>query len=75
MLTLQSLEPASDSVSPSLSAPPSHFVSLKNKQTIKIKKKKDVVIERGTWLAQLVEHVTLDLGVVSLSPTLSVEIT
>ena len=26
----------------------------------------------GTWLAQLVEHVTLDLGVMSLSPTLSV---
>ena len=24
---------------------------------------------RGTWLAQLMEHVTLDLGVVSLSPT------
>ena len=26
------------------------------------------LILRGTWLAQSVEHVTLDLGVVSLSP-------
>ena len=29
----------------------------------------------GAWLAQLVEHVALDLGVVSSSPMLSVEIT
>ena len=29
----------------------------------------------GTWLAQLEECVTLDLGVVSSSPTLGVEIT
>ena len=29
----------------------------------------------GVWLAQSVEHVTLDLGVVSSSPTLDVEIT
>ena len=29
----------------------------------------------GTWLAQLVEHMTLDLGVVSLSPMLGVELT
>ena len=29
---------------------------------------------RGTWLALLEEHVTLDLGVLSLSPTLGVEI-
>ena len=29
----------------------------------------------GTWLAQSVEHVTLGLGVVSLSPILGVEIT
>jgi len=28
---------------------------------------------RGTWLTQLVEHVTLDLGVVSSSPTLDME--
>jgi len=27
----------------------------------------------GHWLAQLVEHVTLELGVMSLSPTLRVE--
>ena len=30
---------------------------------------------RGTRLARLVEHATLDLGVVSSSPTLDVEIT
>ena len=29
---------------------------------------------RGTWLAQSVEHATLDLGVVNLSPMLGVEI-
>ena len=29
----------------------------------------------GTWLAQSIEHVTLDLGVVSSSPTLGIEIT
>lgn len=29
----------------------------------------------GTWLAQSVKHVTLDLGVVSWSPTLGGEIT
>lgn len=29
----------------------------------------------GTWLAQLVQHVTSDLGVLTLSPTLDVEIT
>ena len=30
---------------------------------------------KATWMAQLVEHATLDLGVVSLIPTLGVEIT
>ena len=30
--------------------------------------------EGGTWLAQSIEHVTLDLGVMSSSPTLGVEI-
>ena len=42
VLTAQSLEPASDSVSTSLSAPPPLMLclSLKNKQTLKIKKKK-----------------------------------
>ena len=30
---------------------------------------------RGAWLAQLVEHVTLDLGVVSPSPTVDIGIT
>lgn len=29
----------------------------------------------GSWLAGLVEHVTLDLGVMSLSPTFGVEVT
>ena len=36
----------------------------------KIKERK-----QGAWLAQFVKCVTLDLGVVSLSPTLDVEIT
>ena len=30
---------------------------------------------RGAWLAQLVEHATLDLEIRSLSPVLGVEIT
>ena len=30
--------------------------------------------KKGSWLAQLVEHSALDLGVVSRSPTLGVEI-
>ena len=30
---------------------------------------------RGTWLAQSEEHVTFDMGVLSPSPTLGVEIT
>ena len=30
---------------------------------------------QGAWLAQLVEHATLDLRVVSLNPMLDVEIT
>ena len=30
---------------------------------------------RGAWRAQLVEHAALDLGVVSLSPMLGVEVT
>ena len=30
---------------------------------------------RGAWLAQSEEHMTLDLGVVSSSPTLGIEIT
>ena len=34
-----------------------------------------LISERGAWLAQLVEHVTLDLGVVSSSPTMGVDIT
>ena len=34
-----------------------------------------MVSERGIWLTQSVEHATLDLRVVSLSPTLGVGIT
>ena len=30
---------------------------------------------KGAWLVQLVEHATLDLRVVGLSPTVGVEIT
>ena len=30
---------------------------------------------RGTWLAQSVEYTTLDLGVVSSSPALGIELT
>ena len=32
-------------------------------------------LPRSTLLVQLIEHMTLDLGVVSLSPTLDVELT
>ena len=32
-------------------------------------------IFRDAWLARLIEHVTLDLEVVSSSPTLGIEIT
>ena len=48
VLTAQSLEPASDSVSPSLSAPPLFILCLclKNKYTIKKKLKK----ERYLWI-------------------------
>lgn len=35
----------------------------------------EMVASWGAWLAQLVEHVTIDLGVVCLSPTLGVEMT
>ena len=41
--------------------------------SLKMKSKNTFI--RGMWLAQLVEHVTLDLGVVSLSPMLGIEIT
>ena len=42
------------------------------------KKKRKIIAKkcsRGSWLAQLVEHETLDLRVVSSSPMLCVEIT
>ena len=44
------------------------FQSLQNRHTRK-------VLTGGNWVAQLVEHVTPDLGIVSLSPTLGAEIT
>ena len=34
-----------------------------------------IMLKRGAWLAQSIEHVTLDLGVVNLSPTLGLELT
>ena len=39
-----------------------------------LKKLKTKKAKRSAWLAQLVEHVTLDIGVMSLSPTLGAEI-
>ena len=36
---------------------------------------KELLSERGAWLAQLEEHVTLELGVVRSSPMLDAEIT
>jgi len=33
------------------------------------------MLKRGTWLVQSVEHVTLDLAVLSSSPVLGAEIT
>ena len=44
----------------------------------KKKKQKDIIKDikrRVAWLAQSVEHVTLDLGILSSSPTFDVEIT
>ena len=76
-LTAQSLEPASDSVSPSICDPPLLILCLSlkiNKNVLKIKKNKTSLI-RGTWLAQSVERVTLDLEVVNSSPMLGVKIT
>ena len=48
------------------------FSTWKDKTTTITKKGKDC---RDTFLAQTVEHVALDLRVVSLSPTSNVEIT
>jgi len=44
---------------------------------IKVKKrwKNKNALNGSTWLAQSVEHVMLDLRVVSLNPTLGVELT
>ena len=56
VLTARSLEPASDSVSPSLSAPLPFVLSfsLKNKETKVILKKE----HRGTWVVQSVKRPT-----------------
>ena len=56
VLTAQSLEPALDSVSPSLSAPPplTLCLSLKNKQTLK--KKKSHVLYRLSQPGASVQH-------------------
>ena len=35
----------------------------------------DKIVTRDSWLAQSVDYVTLALGVMSLSPTLRVELT
>lgn len=48
------------------------MVTLKRnqKEILELKSKiTEVENSRGTWLPQSVEHSTLDLGVVSLSPT------
>ena len=52
VLTAQSLEPASDSVSPSLSAPSALMLSLSQKQTLKNKKKNKTVklVEENTGI-------------------------
>ena len=42
---------------------------------ISIKMSMKNIIDRSTWLTQLAEHMTLDLRVVNLSPTLDVKIT
>ena len=39
------------------------------------RKRNRKLLVRGTWLAQLVKHVTLDLKIGSPSPMLGVEIT
>ena len=67
VLTARSLEPASDSVSVSLSPCPSPvcalFLSLKNKQTLKkFIDKKLFYSSWGAWVAQLVKCLTLDFS-------------
>jgi len=51
----------------------SRIYKLNNKNTNNAIKNEQILW--GTWLAQLVESATLDLGVVSSSPTKGVEIT
>ena len=60
------MEPACNSLYPSPSALfPILSLSLSQKEGL----------YEGTWLTRLEEHAILDLGVVSLNPTLGVEIT
>ena len=60
--TAQSLEPASDSVSPPLSAPPPLTlclsVSLSLSLSLSLSQKQTLKKLRGAWVAQLVEHLT-----------------
>ena len=65
VLTAQSLEPVSDSVSPSLSAPPPLARSLSkiNKHSKKIFNKNKKIkssVGEGAGVAQSVKHLTLD---------------
>ena len=66
VLTAQSLEPVSDSVSPSLSDPPpfrlSFPVSKINKCLKKKLKKKKSGTKRGSWVVQWVKCPALDFG-------------
>lgn len=50
--------------------PYSHFFMKSSNYKIEIE-----ASSRGAWLAQLVEQVTLDLGVMGLSPMLGAEMT
>ena len=57
-----------------LPCPTKLILGLSSGSQTQIKKPSPKALDRDPWLAQLVKHVILDLGVVSLSPMLSVEI-
>ena len=75
MLTGQSPEPASDSISPSLSVPPLSSLSLslslskisKNKNFLNIIQRNYKESFRGSWVAQLVERPTSTQVMISRS--------
>lgn len=50
-----------------------NFISLL--QTLYYSFQLKTITFRGTWLAQVVKHVTLDLRIMSLSPMVGVEVT